>query len=287
MYKILFIGIGTMGFPMAGYLSKTNDVSVYNRSKEKMDKWQSIYKGKVVNDLSLINKEYDFVISCVGNDKDLQDITTSENGCLNQLKEDSIFIDHSTVSPKLVLELEKIFSQKKVTFLDAPISGGQSGAENGTLSIMVGGNKKAFIRCEELLKSYGKKIKFMGNPGSGQLTKIINQICIAGLIQGLSEAIYFMKQTDLSPEDVLDVISSGAAQSWQMENRFTTMVDNKFDFGFAVDLMRKDLSITFEQAKEYGINLEVTKIVDDFYSEIQKMGGNQFDTSSLVKRLIS
>ena len=287
MYKILFIGIGTMGFPMAGYLSKTNDVSVYNRSKEKIDKWQAIYKGKVVNDLSLINKEYDFVISCVGNDKDLQDITTSENGCLNQLKEDSIFIDHSTVSPKLVLELEKIFSQKKVTFLDAPISGGQSGAENGTLSIMVGGNKKAFIRCEELLKSYGKKIKFMGNPGSGQLTKIINQICIAGLIQGLSEAIYFMKQTDLSPEDVLDVISSGAAQSWQMENRFTTMVDNKFDFGFAVDLMRKDLSITFEQAKEYGINLEVTKIVDDFYSEIQKMGGNQFDTSSLVKRLIS
>ncbi len=287
MYKILFIGIGIMGFPMAGYLSKTNDVSVYNRSKEKMDKWQSVYKGKVINDLSLINKEYDFVISCVGNDKDLQDITTSENGCLNQLKEGSIFIDHSTVSPKLVLELEKIFSQKKVTFLDAPISGGQSGAENGTLSIMVGGDKKAFVKCEELLKSYGKKIKFMGNSGSGQLTKIINQICIAGLIQGLSEAIYFMKQTELSPEDVLDVISSGAAQSWQMENRFTTMVDNKFDFGFAVDLMRKDLSITFEQAKEYGINLEVTKIVDDFYSEIQKMGGNQFDTSSLVKRLIS
>ena len=287
MYKILFIGIGTMGFPMAGYLSKTNDVSVYNRSKEKMDKWQSVYNGKAINDLSLINKEYDFVISCVGNDKDLQDITTSENGCLKQLKEGSIFIDHSTVSPKLVLELEKIFSQKKVTFLDAPISGGQSGAENGTLSIMVGGDKKAFIRCEELLKSYGKKIKFMGNSGSGQLTKIINQICIAGLIQGLSEAIYFMKQTDLSPEDVLDVISSGAAQSWQMENRFATMVDNKFDFGFAVDLMRKDLSITFEQAKEYGINLEVTKIVDDFYSEIQKMGGNQFDTSSLVKRLIS
>ena len=287
MYKILFIGIGTMGFPMAGYLSKTNDVSVYNRSKEKMDKWQSVYKGKAINDLSLINKEYDFVISCVGNDKDLQDITTSENGCLNQLKEGSIFIDHSTVSPKLILELEKIFSQKKVTFLDAPISGGQSGAENGTLSIMVGGDKKAFIRCEELLKSYGKKIKFMGNSGSGQLTKIINQICIAGLIQGLSEAIYFMKQTDLSPEDVLDVISSGAAQSWQMENRFATMVDNKFDFGFAVDLMRKDLSITFEQAKEYGINLEVTKIVDDFYSEIQKMGGNQFDTSSLVKRLSS
>ncbi len=286
MHKVLFIGIGTMGFPMAGYLSKTNDVSVYNRSKEKVDKWLSIYQGNLVQNLSGINKEYDFVISCIGNDNDLEDITVSETGCLNQLKENSVFIDHSTVSPKLVSKLEKEFSQRKVNFLDAPISGGQSGAENGTLSIMVGGNKQAFIKSEELLKSYGKKIKFMGNSGSGQLTKIINQICIAGLIQGLSEAIYFMKQTDLTPEDVLEVISSGAAQSWQMENRFSTMVNNEFDFGFAVDLMRKDLSIAFNQAQEYGIDLEVTKIVDDFYSEIQTMGGNKFDTSSLVKRLI-
>jgi len=286
MHKVLFIGIGTMGFPMAGYLSKTNDVSVYNRSKEKVDKWLSTYQGNLVQNLSGINKEYDFVISCIGNDNDLEDITISETGCLNQLKENSVFIDHSTVSPKLVSKLEKEFSQRKVNFLDAPISGGQSGAENGTLSIMVGGNKQAFIKSEELLKSYGKKIKFMGNSGSGQLTKIINQICIAGLIQGLSEAIYFMKQTDLTPEDVLEVISSGAAQSWQMENRFSTMVNNEFDFGFAVDLMRKDLSIAFNQAQEYGIDLEVTKIVDDFYSEIQTMGGNKFDTSSLVKRLI-
>jgi len=286
MHKVLFIGIGTMGFPMAGYLSKTNDVSVYNRSKEKVDKWLSIYQGNLVQNLVKINKEYDFVISCIGNDNDLEDITISETGCLNQLKENSVFIDHSTVSPKLVSKLEKEFSQRKVNFLDAPISGGQSGAENGTLSIMVGGNKQAFIKSEELLKSYGKKIKFMGNSGSGQLTKIINQICIAGLIQGLSEAIYFMKQTDLTPEDVLEVISSGAAQSWQMENRFSTMVNNEFDFGFAVDLMRKDLSIAFNQAQEYGIDLEVTKIVDDFYSEIQTMGGNKFDTSSLVKRLI-
>ena len=286
MFKILFIGIGNMGFPMAGYLSKFNEVTVYNRSKEKINKWLSIFEGKSIQSLSEINKEYDFVISCIGNDNDLQDITISENGCLDQLKENSIFIDHSTVSPKLVLKLEKSFAERKVNFLDAPISGGQSGAENGTLSIMVGGNKQSFIRSEEILKSYGKKIKFMGNPGSGQLTKIINQICIAGLIQGLSEAIYFMKQTDLDPDDVLDVISSGAAQSWQMENRFKTMVDNEFDFGFAVDLMRKDLSITFDQAKEYGIDLEITKIVDDFYSEIQKMGGNKHDTSSLVKRLI-
>ncbi len=286
MHKILFIGIGTMGFPMAGYLSKNNDVSVYNRSKEKVEKWLSTYKGHSLNSLTEINKDYDFIISCIGNDNDLKDITISESGCLNLLKKDSIFIDHSTVSPKLVIDLEKKFSEKKIHFLDAPVSGGQSGAENGTLSIMVGGHKQAFIKSEELLKSYGKKIKFMGNVGSGQLTKIINQVCIAGLIQGLSEAIYFMKQTDLAPEDVLEVISSGAAQSWQMENRFSTMVNNEFDFGFAVDLMRKDLSIAFNQAQEYGIDLEVTKIVDDFYSEIQKIGGNRFDTSSLVKRLI-
>ena len=286
MHKILFIGIGTMGFPMAGYLSKNNDVSVYNRSKEKVEKWLSTYKGYSLNSLTEINKDYDFIISCIGNDNDLKDITISESGCLNLLKKDSIFIDHSTVSPKLVIDLEKKFSEKKIYFLDAPVSGGQSGAENGTLSIMVGGYKHAFIKSEELLKSYGKKIKFMGNVGSGQLTKIINQVCIAGLIQGLSEAIYFMKQTDLAPEDVLEVISSGAAQSWQMENRFSTMVNNEFDFGFAVDLMRKDLSIAFNQAQEYGIDLEVTKIVDDFYSEIQKIGGNRFDTSSLVKRLI-
>ena len=287
MFKILFIGIGKMGFPMAGYLSKFNKVTVYNRSKEKIDKWLSIYEGKSIKSLSEINKEYDFVISCIGNDDDLQDITISKNGCLDQLKENSIFIDHSTVSPKLVLKLEKSFAERKVNFLDAPISGGQSGAENGSLSIMVGGNKQSFIRSEEVLKSYGKKIKFMGSPGSGQLTKIINQICIAGLIQGLSEAIFFMKQTNLSPDDVLEVISSGAAQSWQMENRFKTMVDNEFDFGFAVDLMRKDLSITFDQAREYGIDLEITKIVDGFYSEIQKIGGNKYDTSSLIKRLTS
>ena len=287
MFKILFIGIGKMGFPMAGYLSKFNKVTVYNRSKEKIDKWLSIYEGKSIKSLSEINKEYDFVISCIGNDDDLQDITISKNGCLDQLKENSIFIDHSTVSPQLVLKLEKSFAERKVNFLDAPISGGQSGAENGSLSIMVGGNKQSFIRSEEVLKSYGKKIKFMGSPGSGQLTKIINQICIAGLIQGLSEAIYFMKQTNLSSDDVLEVISSGAAQSWQMENRFKTMVDNEFDFGFAVDLMRKDLSIAFDQAREYGIDLEITKIVDDFYSEIQKIGGNKYDTSSLIKRLTS
>ena len=286
MPKILFIGLGTMGFPMAGFLSKKNDVFVYNRSQKKIENWINSYQGKYIKSLSEVDKYFDFVISCVGNDNDLREITISENGCFKNLKPECIFIDHSTVSPSLVIEINSKFSQSSFNFLDAPISGGQSGAENGSLSIMVGGNKSSFEKSLKVLECYGKKIKYMGNSGSGQLTKIVNQICIAGLIQGLSEAIYFMKQTDLNPEDVLDVISSGAAQSWQLENRFSTMLKDEFNFGFSVDLMRKDLSIAFKQAKDYGIDLEVTKIVDDFYSEVQKIGGSKFDTSSLLKRLV-
>ena len=287
MYNILFIGIGKMGSPMAGYLSKKHDVSIYNRTKSKCDNWIKNYKGKVVDKLSETNQKYDFVISCVGNDEDLKEITSIDKGCLNSLKEKSIFIDHSTVSPRIVREVEKNLENLGVSFLDAPISGGQAGAEKGQLSIMIGGSEKAFERSIEILGSYGKKIKYMGVSGSGQLTKIINQICIAGLVQGLSESIYFMKQTDLNPDDVLEVISSGAAQSWQMDNRFKSMVAGEFDFGFAVDLMRKDLSIAFAEADTHGINLEVTKIVDKFYSDIQDLGGNKLDTSSLIKRLIN
>ena len=287
MYNILFIGIGKMGSPMAGYLSKKHDVSIYNRTKSKCDNWIKNYKGKVINKLSETNQKYDFIISCVGNDEDLKEITSIDKGCLNSLKEKSIFIDHSTVSPRIVREVEKNLENLGVSFLDAPISGGQAGAEKGQLSIMIGGSEKAYERSIEILGSYGKKIKYMGTSGSGQLTKIINQICIAGLVQGLSESIYFMKQTDLNPDDVLEVISSGAAQSWQMDNRFKSMVAGEFDFGFAVDLMRKDLSIAFAEADIHGINLEVTKIVDKFYSDIQDLGGNKLDTSSLIKRLIN
>jgi len=285
MHKILFIGLGTMGYPMAGHLSKTNDVTVYNRTTSKSKKWIEDFNGTILLNLSEIDSHYDFVISCIGNDEDLIEITTAENGCFKLLSYNSIFIDHSTVSPKLVKTINTEASNLGLTFLDAPISGGEAGAINGALSIMVGGSLESFNKSEKLLQTYGKKIKYMGPSGSGQLTKIINQICIAGLVQGLSEAVHFMKKTDLSADDVLDVISGGAAQSWQLDNRLKTMSEDKFNFGFAVDLMRKDLGIAFDQAEEYGIDLEVTKIVDKFYSELQKMGHNRLDTSSLVKRL--
>jgi 3-hydroxyisobutyrate dehydrogenase len=285
MHKILFIGLGTMGYPMAGHLSKINDVTVYNRTLSKSQKWIKDHDGKLLSKLSEIEEEFDFIISCIGNDDDLIEITTSKNGCFKLLNKDSIFIDHSTVSPKLVKKIFKEAKEVGVNFLDAPISGGEAGAINGALSIMIGGELKSFKDSEELLQAYGKKIKYMGQSGSGQLTKIINQICIAGLVQGLAEAVHFMKKTDLSADDVLDVISGGAAQSWQLDNRLKTMSEDKFNFGFAVDLMRKDLGIAFDQAKEFGINLEITKIVDQFYLELQKMGHNKLDTSSLVKRL--
>jgi|TARA_B110000467_G_C18246381_1_gene437704 3-hydroxyisobutyrate dehydrogenase-like beta-hydroxyacid dehydrogenase len=285
MHKILFIGLGTMGYPMAGHLSKTNNVTVYNRTTSKSKKWIEDFNGTILLNLSEIDSHYDFVISCIGNDEDLIEITTAENGCFKLLSYNSIFIDHSTVSPKLVKTINTEASNLGLTFLDAPISGGEAGAINGALSIMVGGSLESFNKSEKLLQTYGKKIKYMGPSGSGQLTKIINQICIAGLVQGLSEAVHFMKKTDLSADDVLDVISGGAAQSWQLDNRLKTMSEDKFNFGFAVDLMRKDLGIAFDQAEEYGIDLEVTKIVDKFYSELQKMGHNSLDTSSLIKRL--
>ena len=274
-----------MGYPIAGHLSKTNNVSVYNRTTSKSKKWIEDFNGTILLNLSEIDSHYDFVISCIGNDEDLIEITTAENGCFKLLSYNSIFIDHSTVSPKLVKTINTEASNLGLTFLDAPISGGEAGAINGALSIMVGGSLESFNKSEKLLQTYGKKIKYMGPSGSGQLTKIINQICIAGLVQGLSEAVHFMKKTDLSADDVLDVISGGAAQSWQLDNRLKTMSENKFNFGFAVDLMRKDLGIAFDQAEEYGIDLEVTKIVDKFYSELQKMGHNRLDTSSLIKRL--
>ena len=274
-----------MGYPMAGHLSKINDVTVYNRTLSKSQKWIKDHDGKLLSKLSEIEEEFDFIISCIGNDDDLIEITTSKNGCFKLLNKDSIFIDHSTVSPKLVKKIFKEAKEVGVNFLDAPISGGEAGAINGALSIMIGGELKSFKDSEELLRAYGKKIKYMGQSGSGQLTKIINQICIAGLVQGLAEAVHFMKKTDLSADDVLDVISGGAAQSWQLDNRLKTMSEDKFNFGFAVDLMRKDLDIAFDQAKEFGINLEITKIVDQFYLELQKMGHNKLDTSSLVKRL--
>ncbi len=283
MFNILFIGIGNMGFPMAGYLSQKHKVTIFNRSKEKQKRWITEYNGEILDDLKSINKDYDFIISCVGNDSDLEEII---NHSFDNLQKESVFIDHSTVSPETVIKLAKRLNGKSVYLLDAPVSGGQAGAENGALSIMVGGDLDAFKKSKPVMDLYGKKVEYMGDTGSGQQTKIINQICIGGLIQSLSEAIYFMKHTNLDPSKVLDVISSGAAQSWQMENRFKTMTEDKFDFGFAVDLMRKDLSIAFRESEKYGIDLEITKIIDTFYEDLQKKGHNNLDTSSLIKRLI-
>ena len=283
MFNILFIGIGNMGFPMAGYLSQKHKVTILNRSKEKQKRWITEYNGEILDDLKSINKDYDFIISCVGNDSDLEEIIDHS---FDNLQKESVFIDHSTVSPETVIKLAKRLNGKSVYLLDAPVSGGQAGAENGALSIMVGGDLDAFKKSKPVMDLYGKKVEYMGDTGSGQQTKIINQICIGGLIQSLSEAIYFMKHTNLDPSKVLDVISSGAAQSWQMENRFKTMTEDKFDFGFAVDLMRKDLSIAFRESEKYGIDLEITKIIDTFYEDLQKQGHNNLDTSSLIKRLI-
>ena len=283
MFNILFIGIGNMGFPMAGYLSQKHKVTIFNRSKEKQKRWITEYNGEILDGLKSINKDYDFIISCVGNDSDLEEII---NHSFDNLQKESVFIDHSTVSPETVIKLAKRLNSKSVYLLDAPVSGGQAGAENGALSIMVGGDLDAFKKSKPVMDLYGKKVEYMGDTGSGQQTKIINQICIGGLIQSLSEAIYFMKHTNLDPSKVLDVISSGAAQSWQMENRFKTMTEDKFDFGFAVDLMRKDLSIAFRESEKYGIDLEITKIIDTFYEDLQKQGHNNLDTSSLIKRLI-
>ena len=287
MHKILFIGLGTMGYPMAGHLSKLNDVTVFNRTLSKTRNWLKDYKGKEIAELSEIKNQFDFIISCIGNDNELEEITISKNGCFNSLSKGTIFIDHSTVSPKLIRLIDEDARKNNIHFLDAPVSGGEAGAKNGALSIMVGGNSIDFNSSKNILEAYGKKIQYMGESGSGQLTKIINQICIAGLVQGLSEAVHFMKKTNLNADDVLEVISGGAAQSWQLDNRLKSMAEDKFDFGFAVDLMRKDLGIAFDQAKEYGIDLEVTKTVDQFYSELQDMGHNKLDTSSLVKRLIN
>ena len=273
-----------MGSPMAGYLSKKHDVSIYNRTKSKCDNWIKNYKGKVINKLSETNQKYDFIISCVGNDEDLKEITSIDKGCLNSLKEKSIFIDHSTVSPRIVREVEKNLENLGVSFLDAPISGGQAGAENGALTVMIGGDQSDFDKAKDIIDCYSKKMKLLGGPGNGQLAKMVNQICIAGLVQGLSEAINFGMKAGLKMEDVIEVISKGAAQSWQMENRYQTMIDDKFDFGFAVDWMRKDLKIAMDEAKNNGSLLPVTELVDKYYGEVQEMGGNRWDTSSLIKR---
>ncbi len=283
--KVSFIGLGVMGYPMAGYISKAgHNVTVYNRTKSKAEKWIKEYKGKIAETPQDAAKEADFVFTCVGNDNDLKEVAIGKKGIFNTIKKNSVYIDNTTASAKVARELYKSAKTNGFGFLDAPVSGGQAGAENGTLTVMVGGDKEVFDKAKNIIDCYSKKVQLLGPSGSGQLAKMVNQICIAGLVQGLSEAINFGINAGLEMKDVIEVISKGAAQSWQMENRYKTMIDDKFDFGFAVDWMRKDLKIALDEAKKNNSPLPITKIVDGYYEEIQKMGGNRWDTSSLIRR---
>ena len=285
-HKVAFIGLGVMGFPMAGYISKAgHDVTVYNRTTAKANKWVETYKGKTAATPAEAAKDADFVFSCVGNDNDLKEVTIGSEGAFQNVKKGAVFIDNTTASAQVARELFNIATEKGFGFLDAPVSGGQAGAENGALTVMVGGQQSDYEKAEPIIDCYSKKIKLLGTAGSGQLAKMVNQICIAGLVQALSEGLRFGQNAGLNVEDVVEVISKGAAQSWQMENRFKTMLDDKFDYGFAVDWMRKDLGIAMEEAKANGSKLPVTEVVDKYYSEVQKNGGNRFDTSSLITLL--
>ena len=283
--NIAFIGLGVMGYPMAGYISKGgHNVTVFNRTKSKAEKWINEYNGKMADTPAEAAKDAEYIFTCVGNDNDLKEVTFGENGVFKTIKKGAVYIDNTTASATIAREIHAFAKKNGFGALDAPVSGGQAGAENGALTVMIGGDQADFDKAKDKIDCYSKKMKLLGNAGSGQLAKMVNQICIAGLVQGLSEAINFGMKAGLNMEDVIEVISKGAAQSWQMENRYKTMIDDKFDFGFAVDWMRKDLKIAMEEAKNNGSLLPVTELVDKYYGEVQGMGGNRWDTSSLIKR---
>jgi len=283
--NVAFIGLGVMGYPMAGYISKAgHNVTVFNRTKSKAEKWIKEYKGKMAETPAEAAKDAEYIFTCVGNDNDLREVTFGDNGVFKTIKKGSVYIDNTTASATIAKEIHEYAKKNGFGSLDAPVSGGQAGAENGALTVMIGGDQADFDKAKDKIDCYSKKMKLLGNAGSGQLAKMVNQICIAGLVQGLSEAINFGMKAGLNMEDVIEVISKGAAQSWQMENRYKTMIDDKFDFGFAVDWMRKDLKIAMEEAKNNGSLLPVTELVDKYYDEVQGMGGNRWDTSSLIKR---
>ena len=286
MAKISFLGLGVMGYPMAGHLvTAGHNVTVYNRTISKAKKWISEFSGTMAETPSIAVKNADFVMSCVGNDSDLLDITVGENGAFSQMKKGSVFIDHTTVSAKVTEELYQKSQTLGINFVDAPISGGQAGAENGVLSIMCGGDKTDYARVEPILEVYSKICRRIGESGAGQKTKMCNQIAIAGLVQGLSEALHFAEKSGLDGRAVVEVISQGAAGSWQMSNRYETMLNDEFEHGFAVDWMRKDLKICLDAGDTNGASLPITALVDQFYKDVQKMGGGRWDTSSLFKRL--
>jgi 3-hydroxyisobutyrate dehydrogenase len=283
--NVAFIGLGVMGYPMAGYISKAgHNVTVFNRTTAKAEKWVNEYKGKMAETPAEAAKDAEYIFTCVGNDNDLREVTFGEKGVFKTIQKGSVYIDNTTASATIAREIYNHAKKNGFGSLDAPVSGGQAGAENGALTVMIGGDQSDFDKAKDKIDCYSKKMKFLGNAGSGQLAKMVNQICIAGLVQGLSEGINFGMKAGLNMEDVIEVISKGAAQSWQMENRYKTMIDDKFDFGFAVDWMRKDLKIAMEEAKNNGSSLPITEIVDKYYGEVQELGGNRWDTSSLIKR---
>ena len=283
--NVAFIGLGVMGYPMAGYISKGgHNVTVYNRTGAKADKWLKEFKGKKADTPKDAAKDAEYIFTCVGNDNDLREVTFGENGIFKSIKKGAVYIDNTTASATIAREIYSHAKKNGFGFLDAPVSGGQAGAENGALTVMVGGDPGDFDKALDKIDCYSKKVKLIGKSGSGQLAKMVNQICIAGLVQGLSEAINFGQKAGLNMEDVIEVISKGAAQSWQMENRYKTMLEDKFDFGFAVDWMRKDLKIAMDEAKNNESFLPITEIIDKYYAEVQVMGGKRWDTSSLIKR---
>ena len=281
-----FIGIGVMGFPMAGHLSSNGFyVCIFNRSQEKASNWVTQFNGSLCSSPLDMASQCDIIILCVGKDEDVKDVICGENGILKSIKPGTIIIDHTTTSATLAKDMNQILQNKKAYFLDAPISGGQAGAEEGKLSVMVGGDEQAFTKVKDVLGAYSKFVKYMGSSGSGQLTKMVNQICIGGLLQALAEGINFSEKAGLNTEDVMEVITKGAAQSWYMENRWSTMLNNEYDHGFAVDWMKKDLDIVEDQAKRIGANIQVTQLVNNFYKEIQELDGGRWDASSLLKRI--
>ena len=281
--NVTFIGLGVMGYNMAGHLKKNNfNTTVYNRTTSVSEKWVNEFGGVSKKTPGESSSNADVVCICVGRDEDLISVMEGNDGVINNIKDNTIIIDHTTASADIARKYYQLGKENNFSFLDAPVSGGQAGAENGILSVMVGGDQDQFDNAKSVMSAYGKTIELIGNAGSGQLAKMINQICIAGLVQGLSEAMAFGKKANLDMEKVLQVISKGAAQSWQMENRYKTMLKGEYEFGFAVDWMRKDLSICFNEAEKNGASLPVTKIVDKYYEEVQNNGGSRYDTSSLM-----
>ncbi len=287
MAKVAFLGLGVMGYPMAGHLKTKggHDVTVYNRTAAKAEKWVKQFGGRSAPTPRAAAQGQDFVMACVGNDDDLRQVTLGSEGAFAAMSKGAVFVDHTTASAEIARELHAAARKGGFDFIDAPVSGGQAGAENGVLTVMCGGDAEPFGRAEKVIAAYARACTLMGAPGSGQLAKMVNQICIAGLVQGLAEGLHFAKKAGLDIDKLIATISKGAAQSWQMENRYKTMVAGKFDFGFAVDWMRKDLGICLSEARKNGANLPVTALVDQFYSQVQAMGGRRWDTSSLIALL--